>query len=97
MLWEITEWYIETTKTLANMFYAIPLLMFQIALTLAFIFGVILPISKIKGLKNLDSNAAAPFMAVLGLPALGLIFLTFGMTGVAFLTVISKIFNLNIL
>ncbi|ECO2540720.1 hypothetical protein H0615_004603 [Salmonella enterica] len=89
--------YIHTAKTLSHMFYGIPYFMFNLVLTLAFTFMVILPFSKMVESARFQHVRTdnAVFTKLVGLPLLAGVLLTYGMTLLSLLNVINKIFDLG--
>lgn len=87
--------YIETGSILSNMFYGVPFFLFNIVLTLAFTFLVLVPLSKAKFVKFVDTNNFV-FKTFVGLPLTIIVMLTFGMTLISFLNFLNRVFHLGL-
>ncbi|MBX8866399.1 hypothetical protein HCH43_25005 [Klebsiella pneumoniae] len=89
--------YIHTAQALSHTFYGIPYFLFNVVLSLAFTFLVVLPFGKVSQsgrFQHVSTNNAV-FAKLVGFPLLIGVLLTYGITLISLLSVFNKIFDLG--
>ncbi|ELL2572437.1 hypothetical protein Q6O01_004601 [Salmonella enterica] len=91
------DFYIHTAQALSHIFYGIPFFLFNVVLTLAFTFLIVLPFSRAveSGSFQHVRTDNAVFTKLVGLPLLFGVLMTYGMTLLSLLSVFNKIFDLG--